>query len=287
MSSTLRAATYIDKGGTGKTTSTAHLGVALQQEGYNTLLIDLAGKQDDLATIFGLDGEVQADLEQEDDYPNVATTMEERWPDIADMLGDEEAVNRLVYQTDEGVDLIPAHPSLDSLDGNLGNIDDVEERYSRLKRFVDNYVSPLYDAVLLDLPGAPNNLTYNGLWAAQSVIAPVQLGPLEAKQAARLRNDLETIRDQYHINPRLQLLIPNMLDRRTKLDSEILEELNESFSEVVAPEPVVKTQSIRNATAEGHTLFDIDEEELSKTGKEARNAIEANAKELITRLNSE
>lgn len=54
MSETLRAAAFLDKGGTGKTTTVAHLGVALQREGYDVLLLDLAGKQGDLAKHFGV-----------------------------------------------------------------------------------------------------------------------------------------------------------------------------------------------------------------------------------------
>lgn len=44
------------------------------------------------------------------------------------MVRTEEAVERLVYETDSGVDLIPAHPDLDGLDADLGNIDDVEDQ---------------------------------------------------------------------------------------------------------------------------------------------------------------
>ncbi|WP_303703874.1 hypothetical protein [Haloquadratum walsbyi] len=40
----LRAATFLDKGGAGKPTATAHLGVALDRYGYDVLLLDLAGK---------------------------------------------------------------------------------------------------------------------------------------------------------------------------------------------------------------------------------------------------
>jgi chromosome partitioning protein len=54
MVTTLRAAAFLDKGGTGKTTVTAHIGVALVQEGYDVLLVDLAGKQGDLAKSFGV-----------------------------------------------------------------------------------------------------------------------------------------------------------------------------------------------------------------------------------------
>lgn len=289
MANTKRCSTYLAKGGTGKSTSTAHLGAALQQEGHDVLLIDLAGKQDDLATIFGLHDEVAADIASEgnEDYPNVTTTMEENWPNIVDLVGGvDAALDQVTYETEEGVDLIPAHPSLDSLDGELGQVDDASERYSRLKTFLDEFVdeSGRYDVVLLDLPGAPNNITYNGLWATRDVLAPVLLGELEIKQARGLEKDLEEIREDYGVDAQLKMLIPNQYERVTNLDAEVLDDLCEEFGDVVAPEVVPKSQQIRNTTSEGRTLFAVDDDELSKTGAEAKEAFATNAKELYQRL---
>ena len=54
MTETLRAAAFLDKGGTGKTATTAHLGVALSEQGHDVLPMDLAGKQGDLTKHFGV-----------------------------------------------------------------------------------------------------------------------------------------------------------------------------------------------------------------------------------------
>lgn len=290
MGETYRCSTYLDKGGTGKTTCTAHLGVALQQElDQEVLLIDLAGKQGDLAKTFGVYEEVQEDIENEDDFPNVASTMEENWANVVDLIGSgAEAVDQLVYSTDNGVDLIPAHPSLDALDADLGNVDDAHERYARLRDFLDEYVDPLdYSVVLLDLPGVANNVSYNGLWATGSVAAPVQMGPLEFEQARGLSKDLETIRESYGIDVDLEMLIPNLYDRRTNLDKEVHQRFLDEFGDIVAPHKVVASQEIRKATNNGKTLFSLDDDELSKTAREARDAFVANADELLTRLDND
>lgn len=286
-SSTRRGAVFIDKGGTGKTTSAAHLGAALEEAGHRTLLIDLAGKQGDLADALGVFEAVKEDISNEDDFPNIATTMGNRWGDVADMVGSEEAVDRLVYETSAGVDLIPAHPDLDGLDADLGNIDDVEERYNRLRLFLDDYVEPLdrWDIVLLDMPGLANNITYNGLWAAQNVITPVSMGSFELKQARSLEDDLETIRSSYGQQVQLRMVIPNLFDRRTNLHSETLDRFSEEFGDLMAPEYIVDSQQIRTVTDDGRTLFDIDEDELLSTGADAREAFRANAEELYDRLN--
>jgi chromosome partitioning protein len=286
MAETRRAAIYIDKGGTGKTTSAAHLGVALSRSGKDVLLLDLAGKQGDLADALGVYEEVQQDISNEDDFPNIATTMGNRWSDVAEMVGTEEAVDRLVYSTGSGVDLIPAHPDLDGLDADLGNIDDVQDKYSRLRVFLDDYVEPLdrWDVIILDMPGLVNNITYNGLWAAQNVVTPVSMGSFELKQARALQDDLEKIRSSYGVEVQLKMVIANLYDRRTNLHGEMLTRLEDEFGSLMASDYIIDSQQIRTVTEEGQSLFDVSEDELSSTAEDARDAFMVNAEELYNRL---
>jgi chromosome partitioning protein len=286
VANTRRAAIYIDKGGTGKTTSASHLGVALSQLGHDVLLLDLAGKQGDLADALGVFEDIQEDISNEDDFPNIATTMGNRWSDVADMVGTEEAVERLVYETNSGVDLIPAHPDLDGLDADLGNIDDVEDRYNRLRVFLDDYVEPLerWDVIILDMPGLANNITYNGLWAAQNVVTPVSMGSFELKQARSLQDDLQQIRSSYEQEVQLQMIIANLYDRRTNLHSNLLDRFEDEFGSLMAPEYIVDSQQIRTVTEEGQSLFDVPEDELLSTAEDARDAFRTNAEKLYNRL---
>ncbi|MFU8868452.1 ParA family protein [Natronococcus sp.] len=279
--STNRAATFLDKGGTGKTTSAAHLGVALAEAGEDVLLIDLAGKQGDLAKHFGVWSEVQEDIENDDDWPNISTVFAEEWDQIASKLGDA-AVDSLIVETDEGVDLIPAHPGLDSLDADLGNIDDARERYSRLERFLDEYIDGRYDTVLIDLPGLTNNVTYNGLWATRNVVAPVEMGPFESEQATALERDLAKIDEQFGVDVDLAMILPNKVDTRTKLANEYLEGFGEEYEGAIAPEHVPASQDIRNAADEGRTVFAL--EEPSTTAERAREAFLDSASALQRRL---
>ncbi|AGB37148.1 ParA family protein [Natronococcus occultus] len=279
--STNRAATFLDKGGTGKTTSAAHLGVALAETGEDVLLIDLAGKQGDLAKHFGVWSDVQTEIDADDDWPNISTVFAEEWDQIASKLGDA-AVDSLIVETDEGVDLIPAHPGLDSLDADLGNIDDARERYSRLERFLDEYIDGRYDTVLIDLPGLTNNVTYNGLWATRNVVAPVEMGPFESEQATALERDLEKIDDQFGVDVDLAMILPNKVDTRTKLATEYLEGFGEEYEGAIAPEHVPASQDIRNAADEGRTVFAL--EEPSTTAERAREAFLESAAKLQQRL---
>jgi chromosome partitioning protein len=282
MGETYRAATFLDKGGTGKTTTVAHLGVALNELGYDVLLLDLAGKQGDLAKHFGVWTDYQARIEADEAWPNISTVFDDAWGTIAEKLGDD-AVTDLTISTEEGPDLIPAHPGLDTLDSELGNIDDTRERYSRLEQFLNEYVDPLgYDVVLIDLPGMTNNVSYNGLWAARNVITPVEMGPFEAEQADALRRDLQKIADHFSVQIRIALVLPNKVDTRTNLAEEYLTAFKEEYPEAIAPDYVPYSQDIRNAAQRGMTAFAL--EEPSSTAKRARDASLSAAETLIGRL---
>jgi chromosome partitioning protein len=281
MPDSIRCAAYLDKGGTGKTTSIAHFAAALAAEGHDVLTIDLAGKQGDLAKIFGV-----AEQVDEDDWPNIATVFQPEWDTVAERIESkfgDDPLAELIVATDEGVDLIPAHQGLDSLDIELESKFEGSEKYQQLDQFLVEYVDESYDVVLLDLPGAPNNITYNGVWAAQHLLVPVRAGLLEAEQANALEADLEEFRETGR-DVEVTMVLPNMIDTNTNLGNRYLDEYSNRYPDAIAPEPVPDSQDIPNTTDAGETLFARDEDGLLSTAQRAREAYAANATELITRI---
>lgn len=275
--SIIRAATYVPKGGVGKTTSTAHLAVSAHQDhDLDVLLIDLAGTQNDLATQFGIADQV--------DDPNapISAVFGENWDFIRENIDD--LVERMVFETDEGPDLIPADNGLGGADNNLANVPR-EKRYDRLESFINEEIAPRYDLVILDLPGKEDNITINGLFAAENVIAPLRPGEFERKQLQNLEKELETIRsdEDHDANPTLQLVFATMVDQTTNLSSEFTETLNEEYSEI-AGNPISETANIGNEQAEGQTLFALSDDELYNTGSRARKSYRNLTTDLLNRL---
>ncbi|SIS20304.1 ParA family protein [Natronorubrum thiooxidans] len=276
MSKPMRAAAFLDKGGVGKTTATAHLGVALHNNGYDVLMIDLAGKQNDLAKHFGL----LEEWEESEQKPNIAHVFDDSWDYIAENI--DGVVEKLTLATEEGPDLMPAHKGLDQVDDELASRP-VEERYVIFDQFLSEHVEPQgYDVILIDLPGLTNNITLNGLQAAENIIAPIELGEFEEAQLEALHEDLEEYNATLDTKLSVQMIIPNRVQASTNLDSELLDELADEYPETVAPNHVPQSQDIRNAQSDGMTAFGL--EEPSSTATRARDAYEANAAELVERI---
>jgi chromosome partitioning protein len=282
MGETLRAAFYVGKGGVGKTTSAAHIATAATDEHrLDVVLLDLAGTQNDLATQFGIGDEVA-----DPDAP-ISAVFGDDWDFIVDNIDD--IVDRMVYETGEGPDLIPADAGLSGADNNLASVP-VEERYLKLDRFITEQLADRYDLVVLDLPGKEDNISLNGVFAAEYIVAPLCPGAFERDQLDNLRADLEAIRDdlqdvlQSHgVHPHLAMVIPTMISGRTTQSAEFVADLQETYPEV-AGEPISDSQNIGNLQAAGQTLFATDDDELYQTGKRARDAYRENTSLLLERL---
>lgn len=273
------ASIFLDKGGVGKTTSTAHFGVALSDQDLDVLLIDLAGKQGDLAKHFG----VWTELPDPDErWPNIATVLSDDWSMVKEKLPD--AASDMIVPTREGPDIIPAHVGLDQVDDDLASVP-VPERYEMLDRFLSKDIEPLgYDVVLVDLPGLTNNVTLNGLWATERVVAPIELGEFERQQMQMLATDINDLSENFDKDIEIAMIVPNRVDTRTNLAGELLDELDEDWNGLVAPASVPKSQDIRNSQRTGETVLADEDDNLSATAKRAAESYRTNSEALLEKL---
>lgn len=97
-------AVFNNKGGVGKTTLTYHLGCALAELGYKTLLVDLDPQSN--LTLFGLDPERLHDIWQVEDafIDDFVDARDQQSADFEDIASDVRSIHFLLKPTEDGAD---------------------------------------------------------------------------------------------------------------------------------------------------------------------------------------
>src|SRR3712207_1101269 len=153
------------KGGSGKTTTAAHLAQYFALHGYRTLAIDL-DPQSSLSALFGLQPET--DLEENGTLYATLRYDERRRP--------LREVIRPTYF--DGLDLVPANLELQEFEHETPRVLARKERgagaafFARLREVLD-HVADDYDVVVIDCPPQLGFLTLGALCAATGVIVTI------------------------------------------------------------------------------------------------------------------
>lgn len=221
------------KGGVGKTTTVANLGVALAASGERVLLIDV-DPQAALTASLGLDP-----------Y-NLPTSIY----DV--LLGERVALSRAVRPVEgaPGVSLVPASPELAAGEAQLARLPD---RALRLRQALERAELP-FDFILIDTPPSLGLLTLNALVAAQELLIPVQTHYL-AMRGVRLL--METVwRVKQDLNPGLHLIgvLPTMVEPGSRHAREVVHELREVFNSKVYGIGIVFSDAFAEAPVAGQSL---------------------------------
>ena len=227
------------KGGVGKTTTAANLGIGLAREGRNVLLVD-CDPQGSLTVSLG--------YSQPDELDMSLTDL------LAGVLMDKPTVpEQGVLHHEEGVDLIPANISLSGMETSLVN---TMSREKVLKQYLDT-VKREYDYILLDCMPSLGMLTVNTLAAADGVIIPVQAQYLSAKGMEQLLQTVGKVRRQ--INPKLKIagVLLTMVDQRTNYAREVSDLLRRTYGGKVRIFSTDIPHSVRAAetSAEGKSIY--------------------------------
>ena len=226
------------KGGVGKTTTCASLGIGLAQEGKKVLLVD-SDPQGSLTISLG--------NPKPDQLPVTLATI------MGKVLNEEpiDPGEGLLHHA-EGVDLMPANIEISGMEVSLVN---AMNREKVLKQYLDS-VKRQYDYVLLDCMPSLGMLTVNALAAADSVLIPVQAQYLPAKGLEQLLQTINKVRRQ--INPKLKIdgILLTMVDNRTKYSKEISALLLDTYGSKLKVFDVEIPHSVRAAesSAEGRSL---------------------------------
>jgi chromosome partitioning protein len=228
------------KGGVGKTTTTVNLASALASKGQQVLVIDL-DPQGNASTALGIDH--HADIKS-----------------IYEVLIDDVPIEKVVQISPErpGLTCVPATIHLAGAEIELVSL---VAREQRLRTAIETYLNTTMnppDYVLIDCPPSLGLLTVNAFVAAKEVLIPIQCEYYALEGLSQLTRSIEMIRK--HLNPELELstILLTMYDSRTKLASQVAEEVKTHFPNQVLSTIIPRSVRVSEAPSYGKTVISYD-----------------------------
>ena len=227
------------KGGVGKSTTTYHFARAAVIAGLRVLVVD-ADPQGNLTQVIARE-------EVGEDEVGLA--------DVLSSRADETAADVIVPGLWDGLDLLPTSGV------TLGAVRDElviagAGRENRLREALAA-VAQDYDLILIDCAPSLDQLTINGLSAADGVVVVTQSKLWSANGLAQLLETIETVTRYYNPDLRVAGIIVNQHESNTIGGAHWLDELTEQAQarglRVLSP-PIPKRVAIADATEESEAL---------------------------------
>lgn len=218
------------KGGVGKTTTVANIGVGLSREGQRVLLVDL---------------DPQANLSFSLGVPDPAHN-------TFDFITGKATVEQAGVAINAKLDLIASTIDTAALEAHLSSKPGREIYLAKALQ------GARYDYILLDCPPSLGIITLNALKAANEVFVPISLEVLPTEGLRILIETIELTRE--NINPDLRLagIIPTIVEPRRKLSKQLLEALKEKFGAVVFDTLIRKNVDIAEAPNFHQSVIDYN-----------------------------
>ncbi|GAA2297846.1 ParA family protein [Nonomuraea roseoviolacea subsp. roseoviolacea] len=224
------------KGGVGKTTTSVNIAAALSMNGQRVLVVDL-DPQGNAST--ALATEHRGDV-----------------PDVYQVLVDDLPMADIVKQVPDMPGLYCAPATID-LAGAEIELVSLVAREARLRRALSAYEAEL-DYIIIDCPPSLGLLTVNALVAAEEVMIPIQCEYYALEGLGQLLRNVDLIKA--HLNPTLRLstIVLTMYDGRTRLASQVAEEVRAHFGDTVLNTVIPRSVRLSEAPSYGQSVMTYD-----------------------------
>jgi len=223
------------KGGVGKTTTSVNLGACLATLGKRVLLIDI-DPQGNTTSGIGIN---KADVRY----------------DIYDVLINEVSPTEAIVPTEvENLSILPATIQLAGAEIELVT---TMSREVRLRQALQG-LQKQYDYMIIDCPPSLGLLTINALTASHSVLIPIQCEYYALEGLSQLLNTIRMV--QKHLNTSLEIegVLLTMLDARTNLGLQVIEEVKKYFREKVYATIIPRNVRLGEAPSHGQSIIQYD-----------------------------
>ena len=233
------------KGGVGKTTTSINLSASLGVLDKKVLLVDL-DPQGNATTGVGVD---KNDISSS----------------IYEVLTKKETIENSIIKTkSKNLWLLPAYLNLAGVDMELIELErkakETGEKFNRVVRLKEELgkVRENFDFILIDCPPSLGILTTNALAAADSVLIPVQCEYFALEGIMQLLNTIMLA--QKSLNPNLEIegVLLTMLDSRTNLGIEVVDDIRKFFKEKVYNTIIPRLIRLTEAPSHGEPIIAYD-----------------------------
>ncbi|WP_167628666.1 ParA family protein [Listeria valentina] len=223
------------KGGVGKTTSSVNLSSSLAFLGKKVLLVDI-DPQGNASSGVGINkGEIE----------NC----------IYNVLVDDVPLRDVRERTElDNLDVIPATIQLAGAEVELVP---AISRELRLKRAIDT-IKDEYDYIIIDCPPSLGLLTLNALTASDSVLIPVQCEYYALEGLSQLLNTIRIVQKQLNSELQIEGVLLTMLDARTNLGIQVIEEVKKYFQNKVFDTIIPRNVRLSEAPSHGKPILLYD-----------------------------
>ena len=272
------------KGGSGKTTTSAHLAQYLALRGFRVLAVDL-DPQSSLSALFGVQPETDLG---ENETLYAAIRYDERRLPLANIA-------RSTYFS--GIDLVPGNLELQEFEHDTPRVlargvrGEHDLFFTRIKETFDS-VESRYDVIVVDCPPQLGFLTLGALCAATGVLVtvhPQMLDVASMSQFLLMTADLLSVVKNAGGNLRYDFLryLVTRYEPQDGPQTQIVGFLRNLFGERVLINPMLKSTAVSDAGLTKQTLYEISRQSIGRStytrAVEALDAVNGEVEQLIKR----